>query len=344
MLKLTVDQKSILETRLRKARDASERNRLCVILGHHDGLTIKALAKALRISHATVCNYLRDFETDQKTKNDPRGGAESKLTKEQSETLSKHLAETTYLKVKHICAYVRKNYSVAYSRSGMTKWLEEHNFVFKRPKHVPGKLDPQRQEAFIAEYKELKSSLKPDEEIYFVDAVHPEHQSQPACGWIKKGVQKTLQSTGKQLRLHFAGAVCLTGMKIFAHEYETVDADAMLDFFQKLEASSKALIIHVVLDNARSNKNKKLEEFLKTSKIRIHYLPPYSPNLNPIERLWKIMRETKVYNRYYESSVTFFQEVRSFFQEDVPKMAQTWAKRINDKFEAVQLNPVRLAV
>lgn len=40
-------------------------------------------------------------------------------------------------------------------------------------------------------------------------------------------------------------------------------------------------------------KIKKLEEYLKTSKIQVHYLPPYSPNLNPIERLWKVMREKK---------------------------------------------------
>ncbi|WP_408633529.1 transposase [Parachlamydia acanthamoebae] len=47
-------------------------------------------------------------------------------------------------------------------------------------------------------------------------------------------------------------------------------------------------------DNGRSNKNKKVEEYLKTSKIKIHYLPPYSPNLNPIERLWKVLRQKKL--------------------------------------------------
>src|SRR5215472_13401858 len=106
----------------------------------------------------------------------------------------------------------------------------------------------------------------------------------------------------------------------------------MLDFLKKLENSSSAKTIYVIMDNARANKNKKIEEFLKTSKIKIRYLPPYSPNLNPIERLWKLMREKKIYNRYYESSVTFFQEIRSFFKDEVPKMAHTWSARINDNF------------
>mgnify|MGYP001454585829 CR=1 FL=1 len=184
---------------------------------------------------------------------------------------------------------------------------------------IPGKLDPEKQMAFIEYYEELKKSSGIEEEIYFVDAVNPEHQSQSVCGWIKKGIQKTLQTSGKQLRLHFAGALCLKGMQIFTKEYETVNAEAMIDFFKRLEGQSNASLIHVILDNARSNKNKKLDEFLQTSRIKTHYLPPYSPNLNPIERLWKIMRETTVHNRYYQSSVCFFKEIRDFFTTSLRK-------------------------
>jgi len=344
MFKIPAAQKVHLESKLKKAREASERNRLCVVLGHDEGLSIDELAKALRLSHATVCNYLKDYESGQKTDHDPKGGGRLKLFQEQSDSLLRHLSETTYLKVKQIRAYVEKQYGITYSRSGLTAWLQEHGFVYKRPKKVPGKLDPQKQAAFIEEYSALKANLKPDEEIYFVDAVHPEHQSQAVCGWIKKGVEKTLQTTGKQLRLHLAGAVCLAGMKFFTQEYETVDADAMLDFFKNLERTSNASTIYVILDNARSNKNKKLEGFLQTSKIKVRYLPPYSPNLNPIERLWKIMRETKLYNRYFETSVDFFREIRSFFKDDIPRMASTWGSRINDKFETIKLDPIKLAI
>ena len=70
----------------------------------------------------------------------------------------------------------------------------------------------------------------------------------------------------------------------------------MIDYLRFLENNSTASRIHVICDNGRANKNKVLEEYLKTSKIKIHYLPPYSPNLNPIERLWKLIRERKTYN------------------------------------------------
>lgn len=344
MTKLTADQKITLGLQLKKAKDVSERNRLCVILGHNDGISIEVLATVLRIGHSTVCTYLEDFDSQQKTKNAPKGGKDSKLTDAQSQALSKHLEETTYLKVKHITAYVQNEFGVLFSRSGMNAWLQGNGFVFKRPKKVPGKIDPQKQEVFIKNYDELKASLKPSDEIYFVDATHPEHQSQAVCGWMKKGVQKTLQTTGKQLRLHLAGAICLQGMKIFTREYESINADAMIDFFKQLETSSSANKIHVILDNAKSNKNKKLDEFLTSSRIELHYLPPYSPNLNPIERLWKIMRESKLYNRYYESASTCFNAIRGFFKEDIPKMAEVLLSRITDDFQTIQLDPIRLAV
>ena len=95
-------------------------------------------------------------------------------------------------------------------------------------------LDPEKQKQFVKDYEELKKNLKEDEEIYFVDAVHPQHQSEALCGWIKKGETKTLQTTGKQLRLHFAGAINLSGLKCLMQEHKTVDAEAMIDFFKKL--------------------------------------------------------------------------------------------------------------
>lgn len=69
--------------------------------------------------------------------------------------------------------------------------------------------------------------------------------------------------------MHFIGALSLKGMKVFAQEFETVDADSMITFFKALEESSEAKMIHIICDNGRSNKNKKVEEYLKTSKIKI---------------------------------------------------------------------------
>ncbi len=86
-----------------------------------------------------------------------------------------------------------------------------------------------------------------------------------------------------------------------------------ITFFKALEECSKATTIHIICDNGRSNKNKKVDEHLETSRIKVHYLSPYSPNLNPIERLWKVLREKKTYSKCYEKFVDFKIEIRNFF-------------------------------
>ncbi|MEM7174960.1 MAG: winged helix-turn-helix domain-containing protein [Chlamydiota bacterium] len=72
----------------------------------------------------------------------------------------------------------------------MTEWLIKHGFTFKRPEKVPGKLDPESQAGFKEAYKELKKNLSPCDELCFLDAVHPEYQSQAVCGWIKRASVK----------------------------------------------------------------------------------------------------------------------------------------------------------
>ena len=340
---LTHDERLILERELKKARDAGDWKRIFVILSYDDGLSIEELAKLTRLSPWTIEDYLKKYSSQNKTKNDPRGGGSSKLTEEEANQLEQHLSRITYLKIKDIVLYVSKKFGKYYSRSGMTEFLRRRGFTYKKPENVPGKLDPVKQAQFIEEYNRLKSTLSPCDELIFLDAVHPEYQSQAACGWIKKGERKTLQTTTKQKRLHFVGALNLREMSITIREYETIDADSMICFFKDLEETKKEGEIHIILDNAAAHKNNKLNDYLKNSRIRLHYLPPYSPNLNPIERLWKVFRETTLYNRYFESFLDFSSVVRIFFGEKVHKIRRTLKKRINDNFQIIRLNPIKLA-
>lgn len=342
-MNISSEAKLELERRARQTRDVNERLRLCVILARSEGMSPESIAQAHRISVQSVYRYLSEYEMEQKTQHDLRGGSESKLNKLQTSELHDYLQKTTYLHAKEICKHIKVKYGIDYTTSGITFWLKEHGFIYKQPIKVPGKLNPESQDIFIQTYEALKLNLPKDEEIYFMDAVHPEFQSKAVCGWIKKGEIKTLPTTSAQYRMHFVGAIALKSMEVFAQEYETIDAESVIAFFKFLEAKSKATKIHVICDNGRSNKNKKLQEYLKTSKISIHYLPPYSPNLNPIERLWKVLREKKTYNKCYEKFADFKTAIRNFFFEDLFKIKDELARRINDNFQRIQLNTILLA-
>jgi len=73
----------------------------------------------------------------------------------------------------------------------------------------------------------------------------------------------------------------------------------------------------------------------KELNIKLHYLPPYSPNLNPIERLWKVMNEHARNNRYFATTIAFRNALDNFFDVTLPKIAHTLKTRINDNFQVL---------
>ncbi|MEZ8138903.1 transposase, partial [Vibrio splendidus] len=70
--------------------------------------------------------------------------------------------------------------------------------------------------------------------------------------------------------------------------------------------------------------------------IELHYLPPYSPNLNPIERLWKVMNEKSRNNVYFKSKRDFKAAIDQFFAVTLPEIAGSLASRINDNFQTLK--------
>src|SRR3990167_10780607 len=98
----------------------------------------------------------------------------------------------------------------------------------------------------------------------------------------------------------------------------------------------RIIAIHLILNNAGSHKSEDFLKFIATTKIKIRYLPPYSPNLNPIERVWKIMHENTTYNRYYAKLSEFTENILGFF-ENIGNYKAILQGRINDNFQRLTL-------
>ena len=75
-------------------------------------------------------------------------------------------------------------------------------------------------------------------------------------------------------------------------DFETINGKATIEFIKQVEeAYPEAKRIELILDNAGYNKSKEVMDFFEKSRVKVHFLPPRSPNLNSIERLWKIMHQ-----------------------------------------------------
>jgi transposase len=68
----------------------------------------------------------------------------------------------------------------------------------------------------------------------------------------------------------------------------------------------------------------------------MHTLPPYSPNLNPIERLWKVMNEVTRNNQVFKTFNEFKEKIRTFFRETWDAIADDFRSRINDNFQTLR--------
>jgi transposase len=125
--------------------------------------------------------------------------SEVKLTPKQKEALCKHLEETVYIIAKSICNYVQNRFRVNFKPKVITNLLHRLEFTYRKPEHVPGKADPKTQEAFLDSYH-IKGNTAVEERTWFVEDVHPLHNSQPAYGLPKMGYDYTLESnTSRQM-------------------------------------------------------------------------------------------------------------------------------------------------
>jgi transposase len=71
--------------------------------------------------------------------------------------------------------------------------------------------------------------------------------------------------------------------------------------------------VSLFLDNARYQKSYEIQDYAKTLNICLEYIPPYSPNLNLIERLWKFTRKKVILSEYYETFDALRNALITFF-------------------------------
>jgi transposase len=321
-----------LVRRHRQERDGRVRDRIKAVLAHDDGYTYSEIAKILLLDDETIRRHIEDYRRENKLFPE-NGGSESFLTDKEAKGLIEHLQEITYLYVKDICAYVKKKFKKKYSISGMTKWLHANGFCYKKAHAVPAKANREQQKEFVKYYNKLKEKTGKKEPIFFVDSVHPQYQANLTYGWILKGEEKLVPTTAKQPRLNFIGGICLDGHRIIYQQAETVDADNIAGFLCHLRKRySGKYKIHIIWDNAGYHSDISIQKFAKDLAIELHYLPPYSPNLNPVERLWKIMREKVSANTYYETFNDFTEATLNFFR-NIGKNKLLLRSRITDNFQ-----------
>jgi transposase len=311
---LTPQQRQELLSELRKEDKRKYADRFRVILLLDEGETYKNIAKFLFLDEGTIANYRRRYKEGgiMELIVDNYSGRHSYLTDEERAELSAHLSRNLCLTAAEVGNFIKKRFGVEYTLSGVTNLLHELGFSYKKAKAVPGKAKKEEQELFILEYYRLKQEGK----IYFADSTHPQHNPVISHGWIKKGEDfEVLTHNSSRYHLNINGAVDVENLDVVTRRCERVNTASICELVRAIrDKNPDGETITLIMDNGAYNKTQPVKELAKSLGIQLVYLPPYSPNLNPIERLWKFFKKKVLYNKYYENRAKFEDACTDFFR------------------------------
>jgi len=163
----------------------------------------------------------------------------------------------------------------------------------------------------------LVDAATPEEEVFYVDEADVELN--PRIGWtyMKRGEQQLVLTPGKNVKYYIAGALnARTGRVVYSHGPRK-NSLLFIDLLHVLHrAYRRARVIHLVLDNYVIHKSRRTLATLDSmaGRIQLHFLPPYSPNHNRIEGLWKQLHDNVTRNHRHPDMPSLWRDVTDFMK------------------------------
>lgn len=316
---LTEEQVKVLKLTHRTIKDKKLADRIKAVLSLNSGHEYSQVASILLLDEITLRRYvekLKEKGVDGLLEFHYAGGR-SQLDILQQNELKAYLKINTQTRARNVSEYILKTYGIKYSIIGVTKLLHRLNSSYKKPKIVPGKTNLNKQKEFLKQYGKIKSKLKINDQVYFLDSTHPTHNTRPSYGWILKGHEndKFIKTNTGRERLNLNGALNLNKHDAVVIEEKTINSSATIHLFKRLIKKHETGKIYLILDNASHHHSKTVTHWLrKHRRLKTVFLPPYSPNLNLIERLWRFFHMKVTNNHYFETYDEFRKSSLRFFR------------------------------
>jgi transposase len=335
---LTLSDQEIkeLQAQYKQERDRRIAERiLCILLFAQDH-DVKEIKRILLVGIRTLKKWIETFRAQGIDGLRQWGykGQDCDLSDEQWAEVEEELARRPFRDAKAVAAFVQKRFGVAYSQRGMQALLRRKGYRHIKARLVPGPVDEdkvRKQKEFVEKYFQLKVSLGPKDRIYHVDAVHPTHNVKISYMWTKKGGRWLLRSNSGRKRYNILGAYCpLDQEYIDIRGTDNVNGGTLQQLIDKIQACHpEAERIILILDNARYNHAKLVQEHIKDTTVELLFLPSYSPNLNLIERLWRFLKDEvlTVYHETFDQFVNAIDKVLDHLDEYTTELASLMTER-----------------
>jgi transposase len=331
---LTTEERISLTTIHRGCQDKRTADRIKAIMLVDKGYTYQQIEEILLIDERTLGRYKKIFQEKGVVGliSDNYSGSSYKLSEEQRALLTTELDSTPYQTAADICDYVQKTFNVRYSPQGMVQTLHRLGYSYKKTCPIPGKADIEKQKEFIKKYETDYKSLPDNEKVYFLDGCHPTFNNHFGYAWIKKGTDFPIKTQDGRKHLNLMGAYDPKNHETVIKNYETLNRDAVIDFLRLLRKKNGNNRIHIIWDNVPYQHAKEVTDLADKLNVEVVYLPPYSPNLNLIERYWGFLRKKVLQNQFYETFEEFKNAILKFSKRKTLKLKYALASYIPEKF------------
>jgi transposase len=291
--------------------------RVTCILMLHNGRSPQTVSEDLGISLSCVYRYISQYQKDgiDELLNDSYKGYVGRLDDTQIAALRKELKERIYTDPKQVANWILSTFGVKYTQQGVVDLLNRIGFTYKKTTEVPCEADAEAQLEFMEELAKTLKDMDSKAVVYYADGVHPTHDSRSTYAWIEKGNVMEQPTVSGRDRVNINGLLNAYDVTdVIAHDCESVNAQSTRELYEAaLAKHPDASCIYIISDNARYYHNKELKEWAENTKIKQIFLPPYSPNLNLIERLWKFLRKKVINTGFYRNKAEFQLAIKNFF-------------------------------
>lgn len=195
-------------------------------------------------------------------------------------------ADRDFWTAKAFHGYIGEKYQIECSYQTVVRFFHNQGFALKVPQPWSDRQDEKKREQFLKELEILYND--PSIDIWFQDESGFEGDPRPRRRWDKKGNKTRITKNGDHLRMNVMGMICPRTGEFFAIETSHSDTDTFQVFLKEADHTIKFTREKnvLVLDNASWHKKKTMNFYGWAPK----FLPPYSPDFNPIERIWNTMK------------------------------------------------------
>jgi transposase len=241
-------------------------------------------------------------------------------------TIKAYFREHPPASVKEAMAKIEELTGIKRSENRVREYLKSIGMKPRKVGTIPAKADPDEQERFIKEELEprLDEAKSGQRVVFFVDAAH--FVLAPFLGILWCFTRLFIKAPSGRKRFNVLGALNAVTHEVITVTNDTyINADSFCDLLWCISRLNIKVPITLVLDNARYQKCKIVWKLAETLNIELLYLPPYSPNLNLIERLWKFVKKECLYSKYYSE----FKDFKKVINDCLDQTDTTYKKELD---------------